>query len=325
MRKLLLMVLIISFVLPTTIYANSTEDDSWKYIQYDPAVIQTWEHGQVISQDPYKIVDFRGGKDFEVFYILTYQGWERGDNTLVVHWIDEKVDMKTGKLTQPLIPGQSFLVDYFLEYDNSADGYKITSLPPIWDRPPTDPQAIREGKPKVIDWLYDSRFHWGYRYIYNLFDQGIINGFPDGSFKPDNEVTYEQFIKMLVLTAGINVDTSQTFTYEYTNFSSWARPFVNEAINNGIATNQDISSIKGTTPISREVAVYMLMNAYANEVPINNNIDFMDNDSINYLDDVKQAVSLGIINGFEDNTFRPQDTLTRAQASKILVLLQEKL
>ncbi len=40
--------------------------------------------------------------------------------------------------------------------------------------------------------------HWAASFIKAAFDQGIINGFEDGSFKPDENVTYDQAIKMVV-------------------------------------------------------------------------------------------------------------------------------
>lgn len=44
--------------------------------------------------------------------------------------------------------------------------------------------------------------HWANAYIKTAFDMGIINGFDDGTFRPDAPVTYEQALKMLVCTLG---------------------------------------------------------------------------------------------------------------------------
>ena len=52
-------------------------------------------------------------------------------------------------------------------------------------------------------------------------------------------------------------------------------------------------------------------------------LPFTDNDSIQYTEAIEKLVSLGAIGGFEDGTFRPKDTLTRAQACKILSLLYD--
>lgn len=45
--------------------------------------------------------------------------------------------------------------------------------------------------------------HWAYDYIHTAAERKIINGFEDGTFKPESSVTYEQAIKMTLVTARI--------------------------------------------------------------------------------------------------------------------------
>jgi len=45
--------------------------------------------------------------------------------------------------------------------------------------------------------------HWASGYIKLAQNLGIINGYPDGTYKPENNVTYAELIKMLVEAAGI--------------------------------------------------------------------------------------------------------------------------
>lgn len=47
-----------------------------------------------------------------------------------------------------------------------------------------------------------SKYHWAYEYIKSAFSNGMINGFEDGSFKPESNVTYEQAIKMAMTVSG---------------------------------------------------------------------------------------------------------------------------
>lgn len=44
--------------------------------------------------------------------------------------------------------------------------------------------------------------HWAKDYISAMKKSGIINGYPDGTFKPENNVSYEEFIKMTVEALG---------------------------------------------------------------------------------------------------------------------------
>lgn len=46
--------------------------------------------------------------------------------------------------------------------------------------------------------LTDISSHWAKKYINAAVENGLVNGFEDGSFRPDDYVTYEQAIKMLL-------------------------------------------------------------------------------------------------------------------------------
>ena len=43
-----------------------------------------------------------------------------------------------------------------------------------------------------------SKEHWAYEYINKLSNDGVINGFEDGSFRPSETLTKAQFIKLMV-------------------------------------------------------------------------------------------------------------------------------
>ena len=54
-----------------------------------------------------------------------------------------------------------------------------------------------------------------------------------------------------------------------------------------------------------------------------NGLPFPDRDSIQYPEAIETLVGLGVLNGYDDGLFHPQDTLTRGQACKILVTLYD--
>lgn len=296
----------------------AAEDESWKSISYDPEVIKTWKHGQIIDNDPHTVVDFSFGKDAPVFYVLIYQGWERVGNTLSVSWLIQKVDMKTGKLTQATYIGGSDVVEYFDQKDNQSITFADnTALPPKSERPLTDPQAKKLGQPKTVDWLYDVRFHWASSYIFELFEKKVISGYPDGSFKPNEQVTYEHFIKMLVVQKGLTINWAPQGLDQFAN---WARPYIQTSLDAEIVTSEDLNNVIKGTSIPREVAVKFLIKALDKEVTETQVLTFKDQESITFKDEVATATTLKIIGGYPDGTFRPLGTLTRAEASKILTL-----
>jgi hypothetical protein len=49
----------------------------------------------------------------------------------------------------------------------------------------------------------DTKGHWAISYIQDLADQGYINGYPDGTFKPDRTMTKAEFTTALIGSLGI--------------------------------------------------------------------------------------------------------------------------
>lgn len=45
--------------------------------------------------------------------------------------------------------------------------------------------------------------HWANKYVAKVSELGIVNGYGDGKFGPDDQVTYEQAVTMLVRSMGL--------------------------------------------------------------------------------------------------------------------------
>jgi len=98
-----------------------------------------------------------------------------------------------------------------------------------------------------------------YDALQNLSGRGIIKGYPDGTFKPNQYVTRGQAAKILALTLGLSSST----------------------------TDPGFLDISKTNP---------------------------------YYGYIAALAQKGIINGYEDHTFRPNEPLTRAQLTKLLTI-----
>ena len=170
--------------------------------------------------------------------------------------------------------------------------------------------------------FYDvSKDHWAFGYIAELVDRGAINGYEDGSYKPGNTVSRAEWAKIMVVAANRNIgDTTSSF-YDMAD-NHWANPYVNAAkqfmtsYEGGAAFRPDIAALREDVT----VALVKLKGYDADDVDFSYIADFSDQDSISasckrY---VAVAVEKGLINGFEDGTFRGQGTLTRAEAATLL-------
>ena len=91
-----------------------------------------------------------------------------------------------------------------------------------------------------------------------LQEKGIINGYPDGTFRPDNLVNRAEFLKIIIEGSGIKTDISTKTSFSDINNKAWYAPYV------------------------------------------------------------RKAYASGWIQGYTDGTFRPEQTITKVEALKIL-------
>lgn len=162
--------------------------------------------------------------------------------------------------------------------------------------------------------------HWAIPNIKHLVDNGIINGFPDGSFKPDYSINVDSFIKMTIVALG-HTDIKNGIEY-------WAKPYIDKAIQLGLITENQFSSYK--IPITREQMSSIISKAIKNEDKspyrnyVENHVKDFSSITYTYIEDVKDAYTLGIITGLPDGTFQPNNESTRAQASTIIHRMIDK-
>lgn len=171
--------------------------------------------------------------------------------------------------------------------------------------------------------LADIKGHWAEAYIKDIVEKGIVSGDPDGNFRPDDNISREEFCKMIVLAAGISpIENPELEFADSEGISSWARPYVAAAVKAGIIKGYDDNTFKPQKTINRAEIAVMAVRALGNDTSGDNKLLFTDVENIPgwALPAVAQAVDKEIITGFPDNTFRASDTASRAQAAKIIAV-----
>lgn len=160
---------------------------------------------------------------------------------------------------------------------------------------------------------------WAFDYIADLAERGVIKGYDDGSFQPMRSVSRAEWAKIMVDAAGLTASDNNVY---YTDMSAehWANKHVNAARN--YLTGYKDGTFRPNQAATREdVAVSLvLLKGYSIADVDYSYLTFSDNDTIsNYAKAyVAVAVKENLIAGFTDNTFRGQDTLSRAQAATLL-------
>ena len=169
--------------------------------------------------------------------------------------------------------------------------------------------------------------HWAYNYIETLKDSGIISGYSDGKFYPDRTVKREEFVKMAVLMCDLN-DENAECKFKDVLGNAWYYTYVSSAYKTGIISGLSEERFGVGSDISRQdVAVIvcrLLEKLDIKTESVGENNEFTDVDAIaDYaMESVNMLSKMKVINGLEDGTFRPNVSLTRAEAAKILSLIK---
>jgi len=165
--------------------------------------------------------------------------------------------------------------------------------------------------------LSDITNHWGKKDIEFLIQTGAISGYPDGTFRPDNTITRAEFTKILTVCKGFVPDDSQPI--------HWAIPYIYEAYNKGYLAVGEFPNID--QEITRAEIARMVVRALG-DFPYPADMKEYKGNMKDYQlipDEMKEyvlkAYTAGIVTGYPDDTFRPNNTATRAEACTMLARL----
>lgn len=167
-------------------------------------------------------------------------------------------------------------------------------------------------------------------YIVVGWAAGIVGGYPDGTFRPNNEVTRGQFITMLWRACGEPEaeNTELSFT-DAANIPDDYKAAVAWGVEAGIIYGYGDNTFRHGTPISRaQMATfsYRLMDVIFEDGSFDafkTPFGFNDDAAVaaDYVDGVNVCANLGVITGYPDGFFRPNATGTRGQAATIILRL----
>jgi len=163
--------------------------------------------------------------------------------------------------------------------------------------------------------------HWANEAIKVLNDYGIINGYPDGTFKPDNTISRAEFAKLIVSV--LNLDTSAAKDTNYSDVSKthWAYKYI-KTISPLLPTSKS-SKFYPDEPIIRQDVATAIINAveWENKEYNQKTIEkFTDSELISgdYQKYIAIAVENELMNGNADGSFNPKGNLTRAEVAQLV-------
>jgi hypothetical protein len=181
---------------------------------------------------------------------------------------------------------------------------------------------------------------WFYPYVMDLHNAGAIGGYPDGTFRPNNNITRAQVMKVVVLAFGLEAVIPGTATFADVPVGSTFYDYVETGVGNGVTSGYPCGGagepcdsrhrpyFRPNNQVSRGQLAKMIAKAGGwtalnpptasfNDVPVGST----------FYGYVERVVADGIIQGYQcggrnepcpGRYFRPNGTATRAQASKMV-------
>ena len=167
--------------------------------------------------------------------------------------------------------------------------------------------------------------HWAFEYISEMSERGVLAGYPNGYFYPENNVTRAEFAKIMCLAGGIRIENIYLSEFEDVNTYDWFLPYVEAGkyYLSGYSTMGMKMYYPDDNALREDIAVALVKLKGYSTVGADESIlkaMFTDWQSISTDGRKYVAVALenGLISGYEDNTFRGQNSITRAEAATLL-------
>jgi hypothetical protein len=255
--------------------------------------------------------------------------WPTGTATLDFFLYD---DSSTIGLTLSLDSTQTVSYTFAHPLAMAAETYRSTlSISPGFSNPGLYPMTAKAGSgldsaqaPFSFVLLFlDTRNHWASSAIAQLLAGGILAGYPDGTFRPENPLTRAEMAKILSLSFDLPLVRSATLPFNDLEASSWATPYIERLWKGKIVEGFPDGGFHPSAPVTRAELAAMLNRVFSwPPIPANYSPTFTDLDSSSWaFVPVESGAWQGVWDGYPDGSFRPSAPATRAEVSALVARL----
>jgi hypothetical protein len=189
--------------------------------------------------------------------------------------------------------------------------------------------TVVPGKPTVdpILNLSDITGHWAEVDIRTALKTGIVHGYEDGSFKPNQFVSRAEFIVMLMNALHPSAGAEKLPNYsDGDTIGDWAKQAIALAAKSNLVQGYEDGTFRPGNPLTRAQLAVVLANAYGAGTSAAKSVTFADVSDIPAwaLDAVGIVQEAGLMQGYAENRFGPLATVTRAEAITVISRLLPK-
>lgn len=176
--------------------------------------------------------------------------------------------------------------------------------------------------------LSDIGGHWGENSIKNAVKAGFVEGYEDGTFKPNQAVSRAEFVAMVNKALQLRDDNTVKLLFSDVKENAWYYKEIQKASYSRYINGISDASFMPNKTITRQEAATMLSRFLPeSESGTEKSLDGYPDGSLlsNWAREAMAVlVDKGYITGHDDGNLSPRETLTRAEAAKIIVKILEK-
>ena len=158
---------------------------------------------------------------------------------------------------------------------------------------------------------------WAKKQITWTYNKNYLSGYPDGTFKPQENMTNAEFISLVIriLSNDTKLDVNKA------NEKIWYSKFLTKAEELGIISSA--ANIDPNAKITRDEAFRLLAFAYSVKGNIATLDEFTDKDLVKNKEAVAGLLEKKVVTGYPDKTLRPNNLITRAEVSNLVYIGEE--
>ncbi len=171
--------------------------------------------------------------------------------------------------------------------------------------------------------------HWAEDVIEKAASEGIVNGYEDNSFRPNNSITRAEFVAMLYNSGLASTEYPEMLReFADVDYSEWYAKYLMWAVGNGIINGYDDNTFRGNNVITRqEMAVVVSKFIAFADKDLESYADITFTDEANiaewakpYVDDISKKA---VVKGDNYGNFNPSKDLTRAETAVIITNIKD--
>ncbi len=174
--------------------------------------------------------------------------------------------------------------------------------------------------------------HWCYKKIMEFVDKGYIDGYEDGTMRPNQTITRAEYVKVVNNFFGFK-DGKTDKKFSDISDDAWYAKYVYAAVAQGYISGYEDNTFRPSNPITRQEATVILSRILKidKEVYPKDHVDGLaqysdGNEVADWAYTAIHSYSVyNFINGYEDGTLKILQNVTRAETVELLHVLEQKI